>query len=205
MRQLNPYELTDAEWEELRERYDLAPDTPIGDIPEFADFFREQALALAKVVTRGVKQMASSFALSAIVPDVEPLTFRDDRFGGDGTVYPVRRKEDFGAVDLASLQRIQSGYVLANKQMRTGKTQEALENGARDLERHLHDLFSLLIPDMPAERIQAIPMQVKVQFLQWWQAENKEKATAEGEAKAPQTQPRVPRGKRSLTSSPVTD
>lgn len=151
--------------------------------------------------------MTKAYILSEVIPDVEPLTYKDDRYGGDEQVYKVRRTMDMGLTDQAELRIIKNQYQLAVKQVNTAKQRQQARAAADNLDNATNELMQFLIPDLPMARIQAVPMMERIRFLGWWLRESRaeQEANDAGEAKAlPEQTERTRRGKRSRNSSPVT-
>lgn len=117
---------------------------------------------------------ARGFSLSDLVP--EPLEFRDDRFGGDGTTHDVMTGEMLGASDAARLQLLQTRVERAI----ASKDEERL---GRDLDGAINEMLAVLIPTLSAERREAIPLGIKARFLEWWR-DQQEGGAAAGEAGA---------------------
>lgn len=108
------------------------------------------------------------FSLAEFSP--EPMTFTDDGFGGDGRIYDVKTLEHLGARDTVQLQRLYER--MSNAVVGKGGKQGAHEDQlAVQLEQTADELFTLLIPTLPAERHKAIPFQGKFRFLRWWREE----------------------------------
>ncbi len=143
----------------------------------------------------------ANFVLSEIVPDVE-LTFTDDAHGGDGTTYPVLARSDIGAEDFANMRRKLAEMNKNIKVVRTGKGGN-VDQATIEMSRAIDEVIQWLIPGMPLERVNALPIRYKAAFVTWWREQQPAATQAEelGEAKA-QPSERVPRGKpRSRTSS----
>jgi hypothetical protein len=152
--------------------------------------------------------MPSEFSLSNIVP-AEDITFKDDRFGGDGTVHRCRSRAEMDAHDLAKLHKVQADMRLNLTITQTGKSSKGVtvEQAANNLDRAVHQFIVMLIPDMPADRVKAIPTQVWYQFMQWWreqQAKPVHQADDQGEAEGSQETQPTKRARRSRASRPVT-
>lgn len=136
--------------------------------------------------------MSRNFNLSDLIP--EPLTFTDDRYGGDGAVHDVLTFDLLSEEDVARLMTLQRRQAQAF----------AAEQAPQALQA-LNELLRLLVPTLSPERVAAIPLGVKTKFLGWWGEQQPQpgKATGAGEQTAASPTP-VPRGRRSRASSPST-
>lgn len=97
--------------------------------------------------------MDRSFSLADLVP--EPLYFVDNAVGGDGTRYEVLTSELLSERDIATATRLDA------------RIRQMQNDPAASLEA-LNDYMQMLVPDMPRERVTAIPMAFKVRFMTWW-------------------------------------
>jgi hypothetical protein len=106
--------------------------------------------------------MSTQFSLADLIP--EPLTFKDDAFGGEGVIFDVLTSELLSSQDIATLRRIRNRLI--------GEPQE---EETADLIININLLVSLLIPDMPSERIHRLPLGAKEKFFAWWLQSTKKK------------------------------
>ncbi len=120
-----------------------------------------------------------TFSLADLVP--EPLTFRDDLFGGDGTAYDVKTREMLGAIDIARLERLQGRI---QEQTKASALLADREGVAQDLETAVDEICALLVVGLPAGRLTKIPFGFKLTFLSWWRAAQPEEPPLPGGAKA---------------------
>lgn len=104
------------------------------------------------------------FTLSDLAP--EPLIFRDG-----GTVYEVRTKADFGALELARFNRLMRRYQAALNTLQAEQTEAQEATAAAELEQIIDTVVSTLIPDLAADRIKRIRISQKAAFLDWWRQE----------------------------------
>ena len=105
------------------------------------------------------------FSLADLVP--EPLTFRDNVGGGDGTVYDVMRADMLGPTALARLQRLQKRA----QSLYHGRVVSLEEAG--ELEQVADEFIVMLIPNLPEERLATLGFQAKYKLITWWLAEVK--------------------------------
>ena len=135
-----------------------------------------------------------NFSLSSIVP-IEQLTFTDDAPGGDGVAYTCRTPGDFDSYEYAKLAKLQGELPQIIAQIGTMEEQAQISEAIVLLDGILVDLFALLVPDLPEERVKHIPTAAKIAFFRWWQQERPESPKAAGPAKVAQRS--TPRGKAS--------
>jgi hypothetical protein len=139
--------------------------------------------------------MAATFNLADLIP--EPMTFRDV----DGKAYEALSAEMFGAVDYAKLTRLRTEMTAAFSALQAKQGDQAtMEQLAANLEELSDGLIAMIVPDLPAERRNAIKFGHKFRFLKWWQ-EQAAKERPAGETKAGG---KVIRGRRSPALSDST-
>lgn len=109
------------------------------------------------------------------------MTFTDDGYGGDGTVYDVLTVDLLSEVDLAAMIKLQRRAALAFSGDRSGEALQAF-----------NELIALLIPTLPKERIAAIPLTFKTRFVDFWHSSQ------------PQLDPKA-MGVRSKAATPTPD
>lgn len=135
----------------------------------------------------------ANYSLADLIP--EPHRFTDT----DGAVYDVPTAEMFST---ANLKRIAQMERELPEVLGTWRQAPDLQEGVIRLDQLVNDFFQTLVPDMPVERVEAIGINQKVHFIQWWQKEEGAKAPPIPPAAAGQ---RLIRGRRSPASStPVT-
>lgn len=135
----------------------------------------------------------ATYSLMDIIP--EPHRFKD----ADETVYDVPTGAMFSTQQLKKLEQLEHDLPEALAAWHRG---EAPGPTVMRLDQVLNDFFSLLVPKMPAPRIEELSIEHKIHFIGWWQAEEQKKAPPPGEAQADQ---RPSRGRRSpASSSPAT-
>lgn len=103
---------------------------------------------------------SNSFSFADLIP--EPLTFRDDAFGGDGTIHDVHTAEMLSVSGVVELARAEDRL----RRLVAG-AEPSLED-IQELERMMDQIMRLIVPGLPAERLAAIPFQFKMQLLAWW-------------------------------------
>jgi hypothetical protein len=130
----------------------------------------------------------ANYSLADLIPESHRFT------DTDGTIYDVPTGEMFSTTQLKKIAQMERDLpeVLAAWKESSGTSEAVLQ-----LDQLVSSFFHMLVPDMPVERIDAIPIARKVHFIQWWREQ-------EG-AKAPQLPPatagqRVRRGRRSPAS-----
>lgn len=104
--------------------------------------------------------MKSSFSFADLIP--ETLTYRDDVLGGDGTVYAVQVRDLLSTAALVEFQRI-------DEQIRSLKQNVQNDGGAERIDSLTDQMLAVLIPKLPTERRQVIPLILRIKFLEWWQ------------------------------------
>jgi len=129
-----------------------------------------------------------NFSLSSIVP-IEQLAFTDDAPGGDGAVYTCRTPGDFDSYEYARLAKLQVELPQIIAQIGTMQEQAQIGEAIVLLDGILVDLFALLVPDLPEERVKHIPTAAKIAVFRWWQQERPESPKATGAAKPPRGKP----------------
>jgi hypothetical protein len=156
--------------------------------------------------------MAKSLSFAGLVP--EPLTFTDDAFGGDGARYDVLSPDLFTPEAFARFEQIQ-GELNRTKAAIGNEGQGVTSEIFTQLGAMTDELIAILIPQMPAERRQAVPFGFKMRFLQWWQEETRTPTGGVGGPPLSHKQAvarrvianasgKTPRGKPSRGSSPAT-
>lgn len=117
-----------------------------------------------------------SFSFADLIP--EPLTFKDDAFDGDGHVYDVRTNDMLSVDDVVRMMRMEGRFksVLA----RTERAGQPDTEGLDELLQLTDEMFAMLIPALPDERVEAIPFSYKMRFVEWWRKQQPE--IDEGEA-----------------------
>ena len=149
--------------------------------------------------------MSKTFQLSSDLTSLlpEPLTFRDNAFGGDGTEYDVLTWEHFGPQQIAVLKRLErrltANYTILAANVEELEEQQDLEVVAEKVENDLNAFLALIIPTMPVQRWPRIPYKWRYDFLQWWNAEQpappqapkvkRPRSTARGRASRDSAQP----------------
>lgn len=118
--------------------------------------------------------MPRNISLAELVPEHD--TFTDT----DGRQYEFHSRNEFGAVDLARISRVQKGVQAA---------MDALEDdtgnmdAAAQMEQAMTDVLTMILPDVPVERWSKVAMGLKMRLLTFWSAGNQDAAPV-GEAKA---------------------
>ena len=118
-----------------------------------------------------------AFTFAELIP--EPLTFKDEAFGGSGEIYAVRTGEMLSIQEVVALDRVETDLkrALAGE----NNTSEAIEQ----IEIMTDRLITLVIPDLPEERRKRIPFAYWMRFLEWWKEQQPE--PPQGEAVAERT------------------
>lgn len=120
-------------------------------------------------------------------------TFRDT----DGQVYQVKSARMFGTTAYGRLLWLQDELPSAMQEVSaSGGDEAALLPAVTRMDATVNEWMQLLIPELPIARIHEIPLESKVNFILWWQAEE-QRAAPQGEARAA----RATSGKRSRGSS----
>lgn len=134
---------------------------------------------------------AKAFTFAELIP--EPLTFKDEAFGGSGQIYAVRTGEMLSIQEVVELERAETNLkrALAGE----NNTTEAIEQ----IEVMTDRLIALVIPDLPQDRRARIPFAYWMKFLEWWKGQQPE--PAQGEAVAERT---LRRGRSSPNSADST-
>ena len=107
------------------------------------------------------------YSLADLIP--EPHTFKDQ----DGTSYDVPTGEMFSTSELKQLAQLERDMPEA---LATWKSTPDLQEGVLHLDSLVNDFFGMLVREMPRERIEQIPINQKVGFIQWWQTQEGAKA-----------------------------
>jgi len=100
---------------------------------------------------------------STLVPKRD--TFTDT----DGKVHEFRAVGDFGALDLATMKRLQRDMPKSLNDLSNNLDDE---EPARRFERLTNESLKLILPSLADERIAAISMGQKAQITKWWQERN---------------------------------
>lgn len=116
-----------------------------------------------------------SFSFAEIIP--ETLTFRDDRFGGDGRAHDVLTGEMLSIAGVVELARAEK-----NLQVALAGAADPSPEDVGAVEGLVERMIALLIPSLPAERQAAIPFAYKMRFLEWWKEQQPEPTQGEVEA-----------------------
>ena len=135
-----------------------------------------------------------NFSLVDLIP--QPDTFTDK----DGSQYDVRPSADFSASDLAMLTRLQKRVSTQATGLQSDDD-DASAKAATALDQAVNDLFTLVVPTLPIERRDAVALNMKMAFLNWWQAQQ----PVVESPKAQKAAPRLIRGRPSRASSDSTD
>lgn len=145
--------------------------------------------------------MANNFSLSSLIP--EGPTFTDDGKGGDGTVYEVLLPADFDSFQYARMAQLQEELP---KHLQTvaalGESGPEAAQAAQLLDSVINDFFHLIVPDLSEERVKAVRLGHKMEFIRWWRqqlpkaADQAKAAQRLGELKG-RAKTKTPRGKRS--------
>lgn len=119
-----------------------------------------------------------AFSFADLIP--EPLTFKDDRFGGSGQSYDVRTGEMLSIQEVVELDRAERNLerALAGE---GDPSAEAIEMIQLMTDR----LIALIVPDLPEERRARIPFAYWMRFLAWWKEQQPD--PPKGEAQAERT------------------
>lgn len=123
--------------------------------------------------------MARNLDFSKLVPTRD--TFTDT----DGKAYEFLNKTDFGAVEMARLNRIQDDV---GKSMEQLKADPANEEAAMAFEAAVNAALGLLLPKLPRERLGDWTLGQKHAIVEFWN-QNQQEHDKAGEAKADQTAP----------------
>jgi hypothetical protein len=144
------------------------------------------------------------FSLVDLAP--EPLIFTDSAFGGDGTRHEVRTFVMFSPAEIGMLRRLGIEIDQLEKSSQTlftdpASSDDALNQAGAQLERAHDTMLRLLMPSLPAERLQKIPFIGKQQIIAWWNSQVKAaQRGAPGGPLARSGAPPTRRGKRSPSS-----
>lgn len=131
----------------------------------------------------------AQFDLVSIVQT--PHTFRDR----DGRTYEVPTAAMFSTIEIAKVTRLQ--HALPEAMTALGQKDGDQAAAVTTLDQIVNEYFQMLVPTMPADRVQALAVGEKAAFIQWWQAEETPKGTPPPNRAAGK---RVSRGKRSPAS-----
>jgi hypothetical protein len=148
------------------------------------------------------------FSLADLAP--EPLIFNDSAFGGDGARHEVRTYTMFSPVELGTLRRLiaelSRNEQSANALLNDREVDEQAINQAGEQLLATYDMFlRLLMPTLPAERLQAIPFVGKQRIIGWWNSQNVAMQPGGGDRPlAPSAERPTARGKRSPSSATAT-
>lgn len=102
----------------------------------------------------------NTFSLAGLIPD--GLEYIDDTFGGDGAVYTMLTPEMMSEQDMATMQRLQRQIEVATAEG------EDVAGVAVRLAQFARQTLKLLIPTLPDERVDAIPLLYKTRIVEWW-------------------------------------
>jgi hypothetical protein len=120
--------------------------------------------------------MPRNISLADLVPEHD--TFTDT----DGKRYEFHSRDEFGAIDLARVSRMQKGVQAAMDAL--GEDTGDMDAAAQ-MEQAMADMLALLLPDVPKERWAGVALGLKMRLLEFWSAANNVPAEADaGEAKA---------------------
>lgn len=117
----------------------------------------------------------NDFSLSSLIPD--PLTYTDDRFEGDGKRYDMLRAEMLSAEDYAAIQRITREITAISAGKDAGSPAKV-----KIMEQRLEEFIALLIPGLPAQRVHALPLVVRIKVIEWWKSKHPEQPPGEAPA-----------------------
>ncbi len=146
-----------------------------------------------------------NFSLAALLP--EPITFTDDGADGNGQAYAVQTTALMNSHDYAKLGQLEDTL---KKQIAAIAVQENADmNDFAVMSTTLDELFSLLIPDLPEERVLSIGTGLKMEFVKWWRREvqgagEQQAGNRKARRAVAATRPKTPRNKRSPASSTTT-
>lgn len=151
-----------------------------------------------------------NFSLAAIIP--QGLTFTDDGAGGDGAQYQVRLPSMFTSYEYARLAELQTSLPEQLAAVANAREQGPESGQVMTLvDQAINEILSLLVPDLPEQRIKAIPLGYKLEFMKWWKGQLPTQPKAADQiaaaARVGEVQGRAPktrRGKRSPDSSAST-
>lgn len=135
------------------------------------------------------------FSLLDIKP--KPHTFRDQ----DGQVYEVPTARMFGTNAFGRLTWLQEQLPSVLQELKAASSEDATLPAITLLDQTVNEFFRMLVPDMPPDRVFSLGLHDKLQFIQWWQKEERRAAAPVGEAQAGQP---VIRGRRSPASAAST-
>lgn len=117
--------------------------------------------------------MTSSFSFVEFIP--EPLTYRDEVLGGNGTIYDVQVRDLLSTEALVQFMRIE-------KQVRGLQLEDGVEEeDAGQIDRLTDQMLAILIPNLPTERRQIIPLQLRMRFIEWWRKAQDGEASGESD------------------------
>lgn len=108
--------------------------------------------------------MSKSFSFADLIP--EPLSYKDDGLpGATGQSYDVQVRELLSTEALVQFMRIE-------RQVRELQLDEGIEDSdAERIDALTDQMLAILIPTLPTERRQAIPLQLRLRFMEWWRDE----------------------------------
>lgn len=121
--------------------------------------------------------MSNSFSFAEFIP--EPLTYKDEMLGGDGTVYDVQVVDLLSTENMVLLMRVENqiGELTADKIR--GEGIGKIEEMTNRLEALTDQMMEIVIPGLPRERRLIIPLPLRKRFIDWWRAEQGKAATGE--------------------------
>lgn len=135
------------------------------------------------------------FSLLDITP--KPHTFRDQ----DGQIYEVPTARMFGTNAFGQLTRLQAQLPEALSELQAADSDAAQLPAITLLDQTVNDFFHMLVPGMPLDRVYELGLYDKLQFIQWWEKEERKGQPPVGEARAGRP---VIRGRRSPASAAST-
>lgn len=112
----------------------------------------------------------ANYSLVDLVPQYDTFTDRDEK----KTVYNVRTVKMMSAVDLARLLRFQrEARVLETVDIEKVEPEE-VDAMMKTMITAVNTFFSLVVLDIPPERIEKLEMNEKLGFMQWWEQRQQE-------------------------------
>lgn len=94
----------------------------------------------------------------------------------DGKVYELCPASEFSAAETARMSRVQARYRNAQKMVGRGKA----KNAEAQIEQASFDLIRIILPEMPVERIKAIPVGTRGLMVDFWMQKEEERREAIG-------------------------
>lgn len=120
----------------------------------------------------------SQFSLLDIKPT--PHTFRDQ----GGEVYDVPTARMFGTNAFGRMTWLQEQLPAALAELQGSDGDQTLLPAVTQLDQVVNEFFHLLVPAMPLDRVYELGLYDKLQFIQWWQQQERKTAAPVGEARA---------------------